>query len=122
VLVCCFHDDSGKDPRSRSHVSFTLARNLVWPTLIICTLNFHPPLVGIFSVVSDSLKDALGFLEERMFYWGIHRTLDLCALNVIFTVTNSNSCIKLIANYGIVSTTLYVNLTLVVIPCKVFWG
>lgn len=47
VLVKSLKEDWGKDPRSWTHVIYTLTRQLEWLMLIISLLNFHPNLYVI---------------------------------------------------------------------------
>ena len=42
VLVGSLHEDLGENMGSLTNVNWTYMRKLVWPTLIISTLIFHP--------------------------------------------------------------------------------
>ena len=51
VLVGSLQENSKEDPKSWTHIIFTMTRKLVWPTL-----NFPPTLIGLFSVVTKNLR------------------------------------------------------------------
>jgi hypothetical protein len=86
-------------PKRTHHVSMIMIINH------ICVIRLSLR-IGCFFTHADYLRSK-------------HKT----TVNIIFSVTNSN-CLAhyLIVNYGVVSPTLNVNLTVFVIPCKLFFG